>query len=106
MTDEEARKSNMIAYSAEERIIHTYTFLDQMRMTELKEEYILHVSRLGKKQDDKNKPIRVTLDTLAAKNSIFSNTAKLRDADEKYKQLGLEVVFIIFVLSPPIYQSM
>ena len=58
-------------------------FRDQMGMTGFMEEYILNVTRLAKKQDDKNRTIRVKLDTQATKN-------KLKDADEKYKQLGLE----------------
>jgi len=103
MRDEEARKSNMIVYNTEESkeeaprdryradtlFIHTL-FRDQIGMTEFKEEYILNVTRLEKKQDVKNRPIWVKLDTQATKNSIFRNTAKLRAADKKYKQLGLE----------------
>ena len=69
-------------------------FRDQMGMTGFMEEYILNVTRLAKKQDDKNRPIRVKLDTQTNKNSIFRNTAKLRNADEKYKQLGLEHDYI------------
>jgi hypothetical protein len=103
MRDEEARKNNMVVYNAEESteesprdrqradtvFIHTL-FRDQMGMLEFKEDHIVNVTRLGKKQDAKNRPMLVKLDTQATKTSILRNTAKLRDADEKYKQVGLE----------------
>jgi len=41
-----------------------------MGMTEFKEEYILNMIRLEKKQDDKNRTIRVKLDTQATKKQI------------------------------------
>jgi len=80
MRDEDARKSNMTVYNAKESkeaprerqrtdtLFILILFKDQIGITEFKEEYILNVIRLGKKQYDKNRPIRVNLDIQSTTN--------------------------------------
>jgi len=46
--------------------------------------------RLGKKEEDKKRPLLVKLDSGVTKFRILRNSAKLKDADVRYQGIGLE----------------
>ena len=62
-----------------------------LQVLELEEEVgsIAKITRLGAKQDDRKRPIRVAMNNAGAKRKVIMSAYKLKDQEEKFKQISI-----------------
>ena len=99
MHDKEVRERNAVIFNVEEstklskehRIKDDEKFINQLcQQVEIEEPAILNVTRIGKMDENKKRPIKVCFHNDFEKRKFFAKLYKLKDAEEKYKNVQVQ----------------
>lgn len=92
-----SRRNNVVIFNADEseklegelRKADDYELVKQIcKITTTKPETIKNITRLGRKIEEKPRPIRLIYESESAKNQLMTNLSKLKGAEDKYKKLS------------------
>ena len=97
--DKEVREQNIIIYrlkESEETNVEARKKYDDNLIQRLHNEVlelnnlkVKNITRLGRKQDGKDRPTKVTLESTEDKTRIMQRLHKLHDADETYRNISV-----------------